>query len=74
MSAIRPSPNRPANQTTPEEHDEQSEIRQRLMQRLAIAICLIIGVAIAITLLNRLESEPKLEVEGPNINPLQAET
>ncbi|PHV13004.1 SPOR domain-containing protein [Chitinimonas sp. BJB300] len=74
MSAIRPSPSRAHPPPTQEDHEEQREIRQRLMQRLAIAICLIVGVAIAITMLNRLEGNPPAHENGPAINPLQAES
>lgn len=74
MSAIRPSPNRVQPPPSPEEDAEQKEIRQRLMQRLAIAVCLIVVAALAITFLNRFEQKPSVSAEGPAINPLQAET
>lgn len=74
MSAIRPSPNRVQPPPSPEEDAEQKEIRQRLMQRLAIAVCLIVVAALAITFLNRFEQKPTVSTEGPAINPLQAET
>ncbi|SFZ72640.1 SPOR domain-containing protein [Chitinimonas taiwanensis] len=74
MSAIRPSPNRVQPPPSPEEDAEQKEIRQRLMQRLAIAVCLIVVAALAITFLNRFEQKPTVSAEGPAINPLQAET
>lgn len=74
MSAIRPSPNRVQPPPSPEEDAEQKEIRQRLMQRLAIAVCLIVVAALAITFLNRFEQKPTASTEGPAINPLQAET
>ncbi len=74
MSAIRPSPSRVQPPPSPEEDAEQKEIRQRLMQRLAIAVCLIVVAALAITFLNRFEQKPTVSTEGPAINPLQAET
>ena len=77
MTAIRPTPERPRQSdktTIPDGRTEQAEIRQRLLQRLAIALCLIAAVGAAIVLLNRLDGEPKLDVAQTNINPVVADT
>lgn len=51
----------------------QQEIRQRLIQRLVVAICLIVLVALAITLMNQFEKPASESRPSAQINPIQAQ-